>query len=104
EAPSVAIIESLLKAGVRVRAYDPQANERAAKLFGNRITVAQDPYAALDGADALVLVTEWDEFRTPDFDEIKRRLRAPVIFDGRNIWDAAPLRAIGFEVFGVGRP
>jgi len=104
EAPAVGIIETLLKAGLSVRAYDPQANAKAAKLFGARVSIAADPYAALDGADALVLVTEWDEFRTPDFDEIKRRLRTPVIFDGRNIWEAAPLRALGFEVFGVGRP
>lgn len=104
EAPAVSIIETLLQAGVKVQAFDPQANRRAAAIFGSRIAVATDPYAALDGADALLLLTEWDEFRAPDFDEILRRMRTPVVFDGRNIWDPALLRGMGFEVFGIGRP
>lgn len=104
EAPAVSIIETLLRAGVKVQAFDPQANRRAVAIFGSRIAVAADPYAALDGADALLLLTEWDEFRAPDFDEIRRRMRMPLVFDGRNIWDPALLRGMGFEVFGVGRP
>jgi UDPglucose 6-dehydrogenase len=104
EAPAVSVIEALLGAGAKVQAYDPKANRKASNHFGSRITVAKDPYSALDDADALLLLTEWDEFRAPDFEEIRRRMRSPVVFDGRNIWDRALLRGMGFDAFGVGRP
>jgi UDPglucose 6-dehydrogenase len=105
EAPSLALIGDLLTAGASVRAYDPVAGKAAARLFkGNeRVIVAESAQAALEGAEALVIVTEWQEFRSPDFDAIKRTLRTPAIFDGRNLYEPATMRAMGFEYFAVGR-
>ncbi len=103
EAPSVVIINNLLKAGATIRAHDPVAMDEARKIFRNRIQLIQDNYEALRGADALVVVTEWNEFRTPDFQKIKQLLKKPVIFDGRNIYNQDDLRRQGFTYFGIGR-
>jgi UDPglucose 6-dehydrogenase len=105
EAPSLALIDDLLAAGASVRAYDPAAGENAAGLFaGNdRVEIAESAEAALEGAEALAIVTEWQEFRSPDFDAIKSSLKTPAIFDGRNLYDPAAMRAMGIEYFAVGR-
>ena len=103
EAPSVVVIEGLLDAGAKVTAFDPEATAECKKHhLGDRIEYAEMPMAALEGADALVLVTEWNEFRRPDFEAIKAALKTPVIFDGRNIYPKATLEKMGFEYFGVG--
>jgi UDPglucose 6-dehydrogenase len=102
EAPAIYIIKSLLKDGAKVRASDPEAIKEARKLFGDSITYCTHPMEALDGADALLLVTEWSEFRNPDFDQMKERLKSPVIFDGRNIFPKAELQRIGFTYYPIG--
>ncbi len=104
EAPAIVVIEHLLKAGAQVRAYDPVARETARKIFGTRISYCSSQYAVLRGADALVLITEWNEFRNPDFARIKRLLHAPVIFDGRNQYEPAEMRERGFTYYSIGRP
>ena len=103
EAPSVVIINNLLRAGAVVRAHDPVAMNEARKIFKNRIHYMQDDYETLRGADALAVVTEWSEFRTPDFQKIKQLMKKPVIFDGRNIYNKEELRKRGFTYYGVGR-
>ena len=102
EAPSVEIIEALLARGAEVRATDPVATERARELFGPRVTLDRDPYRILDGADGLLLVTEWNEYRFPDFERIRGLLRKPVLFDGRNIWNRALVDSLGFTHHGIG--
>lgn len=104
EAPSRVIIDALVALGARVVAYDPIAMEEARRVFADAtVTLAKSPLAACDGADALVIVTEWQEFRSPDFDEIKRRLATPLVFDGRNLYVPGDVRAAGLEYFGIGR-
>ncbi len=103
EAPSIAVVEGLVGNGARVRAHDPVATEVARRLFGDRIDLVPEPYAAAEGADALFLVTEWNEFRQPDLARLKRAMRTPVLFDGRNVWDASKAAAAGFAYYGVGR-
>ncbi|HYA86799.1 MAG TPA: nucleotide sugar dehydrogenase, partial [Nitrospirota bacterium] len=103
EAPSVAIINNLLRAGAVVNAHDPVAMKEARKIFKNRINYMERDYEALQGADALAVVTEWSEFRTPDFKKIKKLLNKPVIFDGRNIYTKEELRKLGFVYYGIGR-
>ena len=103
EAPAMAIIEGLLGAGARVQAYDPEAMAAARRVFGDRITYARRGYEALSGADALALVTEWHEFREPDFAKMRRLMRSPVVFDGRNVYNRDQMKALGFEYFSVGR-
>ena len=103
EAPAISIIQRLLAAGAKVQAYDPEAIPVAKKLFGNRVTYAAKSYEALSGADALTIVTEWNEFREPDFSKMKRLLRQPLIFDGRNIYDPQQMRTLGFTYFSIGR-
>jgi UDPglucose 6-dehydrogenase len=90
EAPSIPLIEALLGAGARVHAYDPEASKVARGIFGSKVTYAPSNYDALKGADALAIVTEWNEFRRPDFERMRSLMRAPVIFDGRNLF--APTR------------
>ncbi|MBL8729523.1 MAG: UDP-glucose/GDP-mannose dehydrogenase family protein [Planctomycetes bacterium] len=102
EAPSVALIEALLAAGATVTAFDPEANREAQRLLGDRVRFADNALAACDGADALVLVTEWSAFRHLDLDEIKARLKQRVLFDGRNIWDGERVRSQGFTYYGIG--
>ncbi|HTK81759.1 MAG TPA: UDP-glucose/GDP-mannose dehydrogenase family protein [Bacteroidota bacterium] len=103
EAPSVSIIKELLKHGVRIRVTDPVALKEAKKHFGASVKYFEDNYKMLEGADALVVVTEWNEFRRPDFDKMKKLMRGHVIFDGRNIYNPAMLREKGFHYVGVGR-
>lgn len=104
EAPSVAIIKKLISAGAKVRAHDPAANLNAKKVLGNRVKFFKNGYQALRGADALVVVTEWNEFRHPDFRQMFRQMRRPVIFDGRNIYDPKVMRESGFIYYCIGRP
>jgi UDPglucose 6-dehydrogenase len=103
EAPSVVIINHLLRAGAVVKAHDPVAMGEAYKIFKDRIFLAGDCYEALKGADALAVVTEWNEFRTPDLARMKKLMKAPVIFDGRNIYSQDELRKLGFTYHGIGR-
>jgi UDPglucose 6-dehydrogenase len=103
EAPAIAVIERLLAAGAAVRAYDPKSEEQAQRVFGERIALCGRAYEAVTGADALVVVTEWNEFREPDFAKIKSLMRRPAIFDGRNIYDPRVLREHGFHYEGIGR-
>ena len=103
EAPAVALIEALVKRGAAVRAYDPKAMTAARRVLGERVTLCARSYDAVEGADALVVVTEWSEFREPDFPRIKSLLRRPAIFDGRNIYNPQHLRALGFHYEGIGR-
>ncbi|MBN1334429.1 MAG: UDP-glucose/GDP-mannose dehydrogenase family protein [Deltaproteobacteria bacterium] len=104
EAPSLAVIHRLIEAGARLVAFDPEAMEEARRRIGDRIAYAPSPMEAADGADALLLVTEWNEFRSPDFVELARRLGHPVVFDGRNIWEPEEVAAAGLEYHGIGRP
>jgi len=105
EAASITVIEGLLQAGATVSAYDPVAAGEAARIFDQRpgLHFAPGPMRALEGADALVIVTEWKEFRSPDFERIRHELKQPVIFDGRNLYDPQDLRAQGFEYHNIGR-
>jgi UDPglucose 6-dehydrogenase len=103
EAPAVTIIEALLEGGASVRVFDPKAMEAARRVLGDRVTYCQKGYEAVEGADALVLATEWNEFREPDFARIKSLMRHPAVFDGRNIWNPPTLRELGFHYEGVGR-
>jgi UDPglucose 6-dehydrogenase len=105
EAPSRTLLDALWRAGARVRAYDPEANDEARRIYGERndLSLCEDPYAALEGADALVIVTEWKAFRSPDLDRIRTSLREPVLFDGRNIFDPKAIEAAGIAYYGIGR-
>jgi UDPglucose 6-dehydrogenase len=103
DAPAITVIESLLQAGAKVCAFDPEAMEEAKKIFGDRIQYAKRNYDALQGASALLVVTEWNEFRRPDFNRIKRLLAEPVIFDGRNIYDPQDLKKLGSQYYSIGR-
>jgi len=103
EAPALTVISGLVGAGARIRAHDPVAREVAEKMLHGTVELVEEPYAAAEGADGLVLVTEWNEFRQPDWARLKRLMRTPVLFDGRNVWDAAKARAAGFTYYGIGR-
>src|SRR5262249_49806004 len=105
EAPSRAMIDLLFAAGARVRAYDPVASNEARRVYGDRpdFVLCKNAYEAADGADALTIVTEWQEFRSPDFDRLKELLEAPVIFDGRNLYDLGMVKRFGFTYYAIGR-
>jgi UDPglucose 6-dehydrogenase len=103
EAPSLIIVDRLLAAGAQIAVHDPEAMGEAKKHFGDRVTYHKVNYEALEGADALVLVTEWNEFRRPDFERMKKLMKAPVIFDGRNVYEPAQMTAAGFTYFSMGR-
>jgi UDPglucose 6-dehydrogenase len=103
EAPAIPIIEKLLAAGATVRAYDPAAAPVAKRIFDGRITLCDRSYDALTGADALAIVTEWNEFREPDFEKMRGALKSPVIFDGRNIYSPSQMHELGFTYFSIGR-
>jgi len=105
EAPAVTLIELLLQAGATVRAYDPVAGGEAQRRFKERVgfTLAKSAYEAADGADALAIVTEWQEFRSPDFERLKQLLKAPVIFDGRNLYDPGMVARFGLSYYAIGR-
>ena len=106
EAPSRVIINGLLSRGARVTVYDPVAMPEAKHMYAKESAVvfAPSPAAALNGADALVIVTEWKEFRSPDFEDMKRRLKSPVVLDGRNLYDPAAMKDMGIEYLSMGRP
>ena len=104
EAPAVPLIQGMLAAGASVQAYDPEAMTVARGIFGSKVTFAENGYAALKGADALAVVTEWNEFREPDFQRIRKMLGSPVVFDGRNLYNPDQMRAHGFTYFSIGRP
>lgn len=103
EAPSLKIIKSLLNKGAIISAYDPEAEESTKAILGNKIEYAESSYLALENAEALIIVTEWNEFRTPDFDKIRSLLKEPVIFDGRNLYDPDKMRDNNFIYYSVGR-
>jgi hypothetical protein len=103
EAPSLTVISGLVGAGAKVKAHDPVAREVAEKMLHGTVDLVEEPYAAAEGADALFLVTEWNEFRQPDWARLKGMMRTPVLFDGRNVWDGAKARAAGFTYYGIGR-
>ena len=103
EAPAIPIIEKLLARGASVRAYDPAAAPVAKRIFDGRIALCERSYDALNGADALAIVTEWNEFREPDFEKMRALLKAPVVFDGRNIYSPGQMRQLGFTYFSIGR-
>ncbi len=103
EASSLVLIEKLLNAGARVKAYDPAAMNEIKRIMGNRIEYCFDPYEAVIDADAMVLVTEWAEFHMPEFNRMEETMKGKVIFDGRNIYDPAEIKRMGFKYFGIGR-
>lgn len=103
ESPSIPLIEGMLADGARVRVHDPKAVESARRIFGERVAYAADPYGTLAGADALVIVTEWLVYRTPDFARVRQAMRRPLIIDGRNLYEPDRMRELGFEYEGVGR-
>lgn len=104
EAPALVLIDFLLEQGCKVRVYDPEAMENVGQIYGDRIEYANRSIDALKGADVLVINTEWDAFRHPDFEEIKAMMNAPVIFDGRNLYDTAQMKKLGFVYHSIGRP
>jgi UDPglucose 6-dehydrogenase len=103
EAPAITIIEGLLARGAKVRVYDPEAQQVARAVFGSKVYYSKNAYDAISGADALLIVTEWNEFREPDFQKMKKLLKQPVIFDGRNLYDPAHIRELGFTYSSIGR-
>jgi UDPglucose 6-dehydrogenase len=104
ESPAVNVIEQLIEEKCQIVAYDPAAMERARQVLGNKIMYAADPYAAMDGADALLILTEWKEFATLDLQRVKRLLHSPIVLDGRNIFSPAEMAEAGFVYYSVGRP
>jgi UDPglucose 6-dehydrogenase len=104
ESPAIRCIEKFLQAGMKIKAYDPQAMPASKKHFGKKIRTAASGYKALDGADALVIFTDWQEFRNPDFELVAQKLKKPVIFDGRNLHNPAYLRKLKIEYHCIGRP
>lgn len=103
EAPSLYNIEELLAAGAKVRAYDPEGLDNVKRLLGDKIEYSADKYGCLEGADALLLVTEWNEFRSADFEYMAKKLKSPVIFDGRNQYELEEMQAAGYDYFSIGR-
>ncbi len=105
EAPSIVIIEALLKLGARIKAYDPVAMQEAAKIFGTNpsVCLCEDEYSALEGSDGLLLITEWHQFRYPDFNRMAELMRNKVIFDGRNLYSPSTVKDLGFSYYGIGR-
>lgn len=103
EAPALSIIESLLNYGATVTAYDPEAMSNVQKLLGNKIKYAQNQYQALENTNALIIATEWSEFRTPDFSVLEKSIRDKLIFDGRNLYDISHMNSLGFKYYCIGR-
>jgi UDPglucose 6-dehydrogenase len=104
EAPALEIIEVLLHEGATVAAFDPEAMNNVKNIFGDKISFCETPYDCLPNADALIIATEWNEFRTPDFDKMLSTLKEPVIFDGRNVFDVVAMEKKGFHYESIGRP
>jgi UDPglucose 6-dehydrogenase len=103
EAPSLTVVEGLLKAGAQVRVHDPEALAEARRYFGDRVRYCETNYDALGGADALLILTEWNEFRRPDFARMKQLLKQPVVFDGRNLYEPGDMAELGFVYYSIGR-
>jgi UDPglucose 6-dehydrogenase len=103
EAPALALIDGLLAEGVRLRVHDPEALANVRALYGDKLVYCDRPYGALEGADGLAIVTEWQEFRNPDFEIVRRMLREPVVFDGRNLYEPKTMHSHGFVYYGIGR-
>ena len=104
DAPALVLIDALLAEGVQLRVHDPEAMANVKAIYGDRLIYWESPYPALDGADGLAIVTEWQEFRHPDFAMMLRRLRQPVIFDGRNLYEPRQMTELGFTYYGIGAP
>jgi UDPglucose 6-dehydrogenase len=102
EAPSLVIIEKLIEAGAKVRAYDPVAMHETKRKIGDAIEYAKDQYEALIDADALLMVTEWPEFRFPNFNVVKKLLKNHAVFDGRNVYEVEEMKSLGFDYFCIG--
>jgi UDPglucose 6-dehydrogenase len=103
EAPALTVIELLLGAGASVKAHDPVAIETTRHVLGDKIEYTKKQYEALDGADALLICTEWNEFRRPDWDRMKAAMKRPIVFDGRNVFNPPSVEELGFEYYGIGR-
>jgi UDPglucose 6-dehydrogenase len=103
EAPALVLIDCLLAEGARVRVHDPEALANVRAIYGDKLTYCDRPYGALEGADALAIVTEWQEFRRPDFEVMRRLMRTPVVFDGRNVYEPKTMAASGFTYYAIGR-
>jgi UDPglucose 6-dehydrogenase len=103
EAPALVLIDAVLSAGAQLRVHDPESLANVRSQYGERLAYCDRPYGALEQADALAVVTEWNEFRNPDFEVMRRLMRQPVIFDGRNVYDPAQMTALGFSYYGIGR-
>jgi UDPglucose 6-dehydrogenase len=104
EAPALTLIDDLIGAGATVAAHDPAAMHEAKRRLDSKVTLCETGYEALEGADALVVVTDWNEYRHPDFARIRATLRKPVIIDGRNLWGPAKMSQLGFQYHSIGRP
>jgi UDPglucose 6-dehydrogenase len=104
EAPSLVIVEGLLERGATVAAHDPEAGHAARMFFGDRIRYAESNYDAIDGADALLIITEWKQYRVPDFQRMQELLRQPLVLDGRNLYSPSRMQELGFDYISVGRP
>jgi UDPglucose 6-dehydrogenase len=103
EAPALSVIDALLAQGVPLRVHDPEALANGRALYGSRLVYCDRPYSALEGADGLAIVTEWQEFRRPDFELMRRMMRTPVIFDGRNLYEPRTVAEHGFTYYAIGR-
>jgi len=103
EAPALQIITDLLSEGAIISAYDPEANNHVRAVFGDRIEISDEMYSVLDNADALAIITEWSVFRSPDFEQMMRQMKNPLIFDGRNVFEPEKVREKGFDYFSIGR-
>src|SRR4029077_4018631 len=101
--PAIPLIEAMLAAGASVQAYDPEATKAAKGIFGSRIACVARSYEALKGADVLAIVTEWSEFRRPDFEKMRKLMRSPVVFDGRNLFTPEQMKQAGFTYSSIGR-
>ncbi|HWY85215.1 MAG TPA: UDP-glucose/GDP-mannose dehydrogenase family protein, partial [Gemmataceae bacterium] len=103
EAPALTLIDAMLEEGVRLRVHDPEAIANVRQIYGDKLVYCDRPYGALEGADGLAIVTEWQEFRRPDFDIMRRLMRDPVVFDGRNLYETKTMASYGFKYFAIGR-
>src|SRR5581483_9051241 len=103
EAPSIVIIEALLNAGAEIAVHDPEALARAREIFRDRVSYHRSNYETLPGADALLIVTEWNEFRRPDFKRMHELMKSPIIFDGRNLYEPTVMKQEGFSYYPIGR-
>jgi UDPglucose 6-dehydrogenase len=104
EAPALVVIDWLLTQGANIRVHDPEAMKNVQKAYGNKLVYSPLQMGALDGADALAIMTEWRDYHRPDFAEMKQRLKSPVVFDGRNLYDPARMQEAGFRYYSIGRP